>query len=310
MKPQRVLVTGAAGFLGARIAERLLERSHCLALLLRAPNADDRAAAIYERCEIVTGDLAERASYAAALRAFRPDSIVHAAWSGVTGADRNDPRQIANIAATADLLEEAIAAGATAFVGFGSQAEYGPQNRKIDEHAPTEPTTLYGHSKLATARVTEAMCRLKAVRHAWLRVFSTYGPRDNPNWLIPSLIAKLVAGEVMEMTPCEQIWDFLYIDDAANAAVSVVETPSASGIFNLGSGAGRPLRETVSLLRNIVRPQGEVAFGAVPYRLDQVMHLEADIARLEGATGWRPRVALEAGLKQTANWYAAAGGMA
>ena len=183
-----------------------------------------------------------------ALRAFRPETLVHVAWAGVSGGDRNDLRQIANIAATASLLEEAIAAGATSFVGFGSQAEYGRQGRKTDEKAPTEPTTLYGHSKLATCRVTEAMCRLREVRHAWLRVFSVYGPRDNAHWLIPSLIAKLQAGQVVDLTACEQIWDFLYIDDAAEAATAVVESPSASGVFNLGSGDG------ISIARRGVSP--------------------------------------------------------
>ncbi len=303
MTPQRILITGATGFIGARIAERLAERGHKLALLLRASKPYDRAAAIYECCDIIRGDLSDRESYAAALRAFAPEILVHAAWSGVSSADRNDPRQITNIGSTADFLEEAISTGVTSFVGFGSQAEYGPKNRKIDERAPTEPTTLYGHSKLATCRATQAMCRLKDVRHAWLRVFSVYGPRDNPNWLIPSLIAKLKAGEMMEMTPCEQIWDFLYIDDLADAAVAVVENPQAAGIFNLGSGAGRPLRETVRLLRDLVRPEGEIAFGAAPYRPDQVMHLEADIGRLEEVAAWRPATKLEAGLEATVRWF-------
>lgn len=308
MSPQRILITGATGFIGARIAERLEERGHQLALLLRAPKPDDRAGAIYGRCQIIQGDLFDRASYAAALHAFRPETLVHVAWSGVAGAERNAPYQLDNVTATAELLEETIAAGATNFVGFGSQAEYGPQNRKIDEETPTEPTTLYGQSKLAACRVTAAMCRMKIVRHAWLRVFSTFGPRDNPSWLIPTLIAKLRAGDVMAMTPCEQVWDFLYVDDAADAAVAVVETKLASGIFNLGSGRGLPLRETVNLLRDIVRPDGEIGFGKVPYRPDQVMHLEADISRLKSATGWTPSVDMETALKQTVQWYRSVNG--
>ena len=303
MTARRVLVTGATGFIGARLAERLLERGHTLALLVRQPRTTDRAAAIYERCTIMRGDLSDRISYAAELRSFRPDTLVHVAWDGVAGAERNDPDQIANIGATADLLQEAIAAGVSSFVGFGSQAEYGRQDHKLDEAAPTVPTTLYGHSKLAACRVTQAMCRLKELRHAWLRLFSAYGPRDNPSWLIPSLITKLEAGAVMEMTACEQIWDFLYIDDLADAAVAVVELQTATGIFNLGSGAGRPLREMAGMLRDIVRPEGKVVFGALPYRPDQVMHLEADIARLTAATGWRPATSLEAGLEATARWF-------
>ena len=150
---------------------------------------------------------------------------------------------------------------------MGSQAEYGPKSNKLDETTSVDPTTLYGLGKnLATYQVTEAMCRLRRVRHAWIRVFSTYGPRDNPAWLIPSLIAKLQAGEVPELTKCEQIWDFLYVDDAADAIVDVAETRSPAGVFNLGSGEGRPLRDTVMLLRDLVRPGAELGIGKVAYR--------------------------------------------
>jgi UDP-glucose 4-epimerase len=303
MSGRRILITGATGFIGARIAERLHERGHSLGLLLRNPKPADRAAAIYGACPMIRGDLQSPASYADALRAFRPDTLVHAAWTGVSGADRNDPAQIGNITAIATLLEAAIAAGIESFIGLGSQAEYGPQNRKLDERAPTAPTTLYGQSKLAACGVTGAMCRLKRLRHVWLRVFSVYGPRDNPAWLIPSLIAKLRRGEVPELTECEQIWDFLYIDDAADAVVAVLESPAAAGIFNLGSGDGRPLRDTIMLLRDIVRPGAELGIGHVPYRPDQVMHLEADVTHLRDATGWRPAVELKAGLQATAQWF-------
>ncbi len=303
MMPHRILITGATGFIGARIAERLHERGHALALLIRSPKPTDRAAAIYGQCEMIVGDLQSPASYADAVHAFRPDTLLHAAWTGVAGADRNDPRQIANIAATAALLEAAIAAGIESFLGLGSQAEYGPQNCKLDERAPVEPTTLYGLSKLAACRVTESMCRLKQLRHAWLRVFSVYGPRDNPAWLIPSLIANLKAGEVPALTQCEQIWDFLYIDDAADAAVAVLENSSASGIFNLGSGEGRPLREAIMLLRDSVRPDAELGIGQIPYRPDQVMHLEADMTRLRDATGWQAATELKTGLQATVRWF-------
>ncbi|QXX76667.1 NAD(P)-dependent oxidoreductase [Methylovirgula sp. HY1] len=302
MTPRRILITGATGFIGARIAERLHEHGHQLALLVRDPRTTDRAAAIYGQCDLIVGDLGSPALYIDALRGFRPDTLLHAAWSGVAGADRNDPRQIVNIAATADLLEAAIGAGIESFIGLGSQAEYGPQNSKLNEEAAVEPTTLYGHSKRAACRVTEAICRLRQLRHTWLRVFSIYGPRDNPNWLIPSLIAKLNRGEIPELTKCEQIWDFLYIDDAVDAVVAVLENPAAAGIYNLGSGQARPLRETVMLLRDIVRPGAELGIGCLPYRPDQVMHLEADMTRLSDATGWQPKTDLQTGLQATVEW--------
>lgn len=303
MTPRRILVTGATGFIGASVAMKLRVRGHSLALLLRSAGAADRAAALYPDCELITGDLAQPESYAVALQAFRPEMLVHTAWDGVAGADRNDVRQIDNISAASALLEQAIAAGTRHFVGLGSQAEYGPHNARLDETAPTLPTTLYGHAKLATCLVTGAMCRMAGVRHIWLRVFSTYGPRDNPQWMIPSLILALRAGQTPALTGGEQKWDYLYIDDAAEAVVAVVENTSACGIFNLGSGQAPPLRDIITILRDAVAPGAALGFGQIPYRPDQVMHLEADIGRLSHSTGWSPRVDLAAGLEKTARWF-------
>jgi nucleoside-diphosphate-sugar epimerase len=305
----RILLTGATGFIGARVAERLAERGHALALLLRKPRHTDRAAALYGASTLIAGDLADPQSYAAAMRSFAPDTVIHAAWHGVAGADRNDFSQLANIQAAAWLAAEAIASGATAFVGLGSQAEYGPHSRMLDETAQTQPTTLYGHSKLAACEATRAVCRTGNIRHAWMRVFSTYGPRDNPGWMIPSLIAALKAGEKPALTAGEQKWGFLFVDDAADAIAMVAENGAADGIFNLGSADAPLLRDTVSLLRDLVAPGAALGFGEVPYRPDQVMHLQADIARLRRVTGWSPRIDLASGLDKTVRWFTSRQGL-
>jgi UDP-glucose 4-epimerase len=210
--------------------------------------------------------------------------------------------------AAARLAEEAAAAGATTFVGLGSQAEYGPHSRMLDEATNTVPTTLYGHSKLAACQVTQALCRAMKMRHAWVRVFSTYGPRDNPGWMIPALIAALKAGQKPPLTPGEQKWGFLFVDDAADAIAAVAETKAAEGVFNLGAGDAPRLRDTVTLLRDLVSPGAPLGFGEVPYRPDQVMHLQADIGKLSRVTGWAPRVDLATGLDKTVRWFTSQSG--
>jgi len=310
----KVLITGATGFLGSWVVEQLVDgpgvaptgATGDIAVLLR-PGADTwRIAPFLDRLRVIEGDLASPESpppLAAALAAFRPDAVAHLAWQGVAGADRNSPVQWRNIPATLQLAELCAAAGARHFIGLGSQAEYGPCNAVIDENTPERPTTLYGASKLATARVAQRLCEIQGMRFAWLRLFSSYGPRDNPSWMIPGLIRSLLAGEVPQVTLAEQRWDYIHVADAAAAVVAVLRTPGASGIFNLGSGNAPPLRDVIGKLRDLVDPRAQVAFGAVPYRPDQVMHLQADIRRLSGATGWRPVVALDDGLRETVQWF-------
>jgi len=91
------------------------------------------------------------------------------------------------------------------------------------------------------------------------------------------------------------------VADAALAIVSVANG-NVSGVFNLGSGLARPLKQIIEAVRAELRTPVVPAYGAIPYRPDQVMHLQADIAKLHAATGWLPQVGLEEGIRQTVDW--------
>lgn len=300
---RRVFVTGVTGFLGARIAELLIDHGCELAVLVRNGGAARLGADIQKNCTIIHGDLSNADSYSTALRAFRPDTVIHAAWSGVSGAQRDAHVQVQNIVDGVALLEIAASCGCRVFVGLGSQAEYGSLNRKVSEVEPTDPTTLYGISKLAFSKISATFCRVTGLRHVWIRVFSVYGPRDHSSAMIPSLIRRLQAGEQPKLTACDQLWDFLYIDDAALAVIRAAERTDVEGVFNLGSGSAPLLRDTVSFLRDCVSPGAVLGFGAIPYAPGQVMHLEADITKLVQKTGWHPAWPLNKGLQATARYY-------
>jgi nucleoside-diphosphate-sugar epimerase len=200
------------------------------------------------------------------------------------------------------LVELAREVGCKHFIGLGSQAEYGPLNKKISESDPTEPTTLYGATKLAACHLTRQLCAQFGIGWAWLRVFSTYGPMEDLSWMIPYLIRAVLKGERPALTACEQRWDYLFGPDAAEAIWAVARS-QAPGVFNLGSGKAESLRKIVETLRDAIDPKLPLGIGEVAYRPDQVMHLEADIGRLTKATGWSPGTSLEEGLKQTVAWH-------
>jgi nucleoside-diphosphate-sugar epimerase len=93
------------------------------------------------------------------------------------------------------------------------------------------------------------------------------------------------------------------VEDAARAMTSLAHSSEASGIFNLGSGIPRPLKEVITIIRDLINPEIEIGFGEVPYAPEQIMHLEADITRLRQATGWSPQITMEEGLRRTVNWF-------
>jgi UDP-glucose 4-epimerase len=301
--PRRVFVTGATGFIGAAVAKELVFRGHSVAVMHRAKSSLNRLTPILDRVELIEASAISPVGWAVSVRNWKPDILIHLAWDGVAGQLRNDPVQGENVQSAVLLVQLAQLVDCKAWVGLGSQAEYGPVNRQVAEDHPLDPTTEYGKSKVEACRLAADACQKAGLRFGWLRVFSTYGPDDGPHWMLPSLIERLLDRERPSLTPCEQLWDYLFVDDAARAIVDVALDESVGGIFNLGSGRAVPLREVVEQVRDLIDPSLPLGFGETPYRPDQVMLLQADISRLTAATRWTPSTSLLEGLRRTVDWH-------
>lgn len=298
----RTLITGARGFIGSAIARSALNAGHSVAVMVRPGATPGRLRDMSSDVTWIYSNLAALASSRtrAAFASFAPDVVVHAGWEGVSGAERNAPWQVTrNVPAALDLLTRSAESGATHFIGLGSQAEYGPCSGRITEDQPLSPTTLYGVAKVSASVATRNAAQSRGLTHSWLRVFSTYGAGGDANWVLPMAASAIARGLAPRLTPCEQRWEFLHVTDAANAVIAVAEH-NAAGTFNLGSGDARTLRDVINALRDRIDPAMVPLFGEVAYRPDQVMHLEADIARLQTATNWSPKISLAAGLEELA----------
>ena len=283
-----VLVTGASGFLGSHIVETFLEAGYRVACAVSETSQTWRLDEFVDRLNVLKMDYSDATEWARIVSAVQPDAVVHAGWQGVKGAERNELFQFDNIKSHVALADACVAHGVGTFIGLGSQMEYGPKTGRISEGETASPTTHYGLAKLCSLTAAEVRCAPAGLRFCWARVFSLVGPKDNGWWLVPSIIKALKTGEVMPFTKGEQLWDFLHVKDAADAIKALVESSGSSGVFNLGSGHPVKLRDSIEYIAARVNPGIPLAFGALPYREDQVMHLEADISRLQTLTGWEP----------------------
>lgn len=297
----KFVLTGATGFIGSAVLKQLVSDGHEAVVLLRGKSNVDRIKDVSGYQPVYYHDLAQ-AGLAETLAAHKPDAFIHLAWKGVGGTDRNASFQITeNLPLTLRSVELAHAIGCRHWIGVGSQAEYGNPNRKVAETDPALPTTLYGKAKLAACWAGLGLSEGLGMKASWVRVFSTYGIGDEPTWFIPYIISELKKGNTPKLTKCEQLWDYLYVDDAARAILSVLYK-EATGIINMGSGQAVSLKSVVDQIRQSVDPNGSIDYGAVPYRPDQVMHLEADTTRINQLAGWEPKVSIEEGIK----WIVAA----
>jgi UDP-glucose 4-epimerase len=300
----RIFITGASGFVGSFFLRNLLSTGeHEVAVLLRTPETAWRIKDQLCDTRLILGDLCNQDRFESQVKSFRPDAFVHLAWEGVMGSDRNAVDQWRNVPQALELVEMASRVKAKHWIGLGSQAEYGPCQAKIDETTNARPTTIYGASKLSACNLSERLCQELGIRHAWLRLFSSFGPADNSDWLIPYLTRSLLARQKPSLTSAEQLWDYIYVEDVASAVISVLNNHEAIGIFNLGSGRALMLRTIIEKIRDYINPNLPLGFGETPYRSDQVMHLEADITRLNRITGWMPNFDFDTAIEKTVDWY-------
>ena len=190
----KLLVTGAGGFLGAAIIDQAVKAGLDVVALTRSEHAP-RLAALGGAIRHHGIDMRDREAVRAILAGEAPDVVVHTAWAGLDSAARASAQQLEhNLIPSCHLVEDAAAAGVGKFIGIGSQGEYGPLNRRVSEDDAPAPTSLYGAAKLAAFHLGRVTAEQAGMPFAWMRLFATYGPGDNPNWLIPSLASQMLEG--------------------------------------------------------------------------------------------------------------------
>lgn len=220
-------------------------------------------------------------------------------WNGVYGADRNSSEQITiNIPLIISSLKFAKEVKAKHWIGIGSQAEYGNLNKKISETDICKPTTLYGKSKLLCSQISDDLCKSYGIEYTWLRLFSVFGPDDNPNWLIPYLISGMLKNNTINTTKAEQCWDYLYIDDVVNVLFKLMDSKGL-GVVNLGSGKSIQIKCLIEKIKELTNSSSSINIGSIPYRNDQIMFMEADIRKLAHLLEWKPLIEIEEGLLKT-----------
>lgn len=231
------------------------------------------------------------------------DVFYHLSWGGTFGAARNDIKlQRQNVEYALDAVRLAHSLGCKTFVGVGSQAEYGRVEGMLSEDTPTNPENGYGCAKLEAMRQSKELCHELGMKHIWTRVLSIYGPYDGQKTMVTSTIRTLLEGGRPPLTKGEQMWDYLYADDAARALLMLGRTGVDGRIYPIGSGTARPLREYIEIMRDAIDPKLSLGFGEVPYSDKQVMYLCADISGLKEDTGFAPEIDFADGIRRTIEW--------
>ena len=299
---KKAIVTGPTGMIGVNLVKYLLNKDVQVTAIIRPGSKRNDVLPADKNLKVVECDLSDIQN--ANIPKDNYDVLYHLAWVGTTGESRNEvDSQLKNIDYTMNVVKLAKKIGCKRIVGAGSQAEYGRVEGNLNAETKTNPETAYGVAKLAAGNMGRVLAEQLGIEFIWTRILSTYGVFDNSTTMIMISLKNMLAGQSPEYTKAEQIWDYLYSEDAAKAMYLIGKNGKDKAIYCIGSGKGRPLYEYINIMKDQINPELEIKFGAVEYSKKQVMHLCADITDLKQDTGFEPEISFEEGIKRTIKWY-------
>jgi len=303
---RRVLLTGGAGFVGANLARRLLREGHEVHVTVR-PGADPwRLEEIRDDVDVSPVDLGDAETLGAIVDRVRPEWVFHLAAHGGFSSQTDLQQMLrANVIGTVNLVEVARRTGFEAFVNTGSSSEYGFKDTPPAEDEWLDPNSHYAVTKAAAT----LFCRFTARRYGLplptLRLYSVYGPWEEPSRLLPTLIARGFRGELPPLVSPDVARDYVYIEDVVDAyLLAATHSHSDPGVvYNVGTGVQTSLDEVVGIAREVLGITAEPAWGSMPNRAWDTTAWRADNRRLRERLGWQPRYGVVSGFRTMVSWF-------
>jgi nucleoside-diphosphate-sugar epimerase len=301
---KRVLVTGATGCIGRHACAQLLARGWEVHGVTSKLSAEGGAGV-----QMHLGDLLQPGAAEALMQSVEPSHLLHLAWYIAPGKWAAAPQNYLWVEASLGLVRAFQAAGGQRVVTSGSCLEYDWRYGYCSERlTPMQPHTFYGVCKHALSQVVEGYAQVAGLSSAWGRIFFLYGPWEHPERLVASVARSLATGQPARTSHGRQIRDYLFADDIANALVTLLES-DVRGPINIGSGEAVTLRQIVERLGAIAGRADLLEIGAIPPAPTDAPLVVADVTRLHGELGWRPKTSLDDGLQATLDWWRAQAGV-
>ena len=299
---KKVIVTGAAGFIGRHLVLELEKQGVEVIALIR-PGSENRSAS----CSVACG-LSDYDKLPEMICDRDIDTVYHLAWQGVSDGDaRDEDVQLANIKATLDLVQSAARMGISGFIGAGSLHEAEAVQEMSEDKVISNLGFMYKSAKTCAHFMAKAKAGALSLRFFWPVITNTYGEGEHSGRLINTVILSVMAGISPDLSEGKQLYDFVHISDVARAFYLIGEKGIDGVNYNIGSGTAKQLREYLSLTREIANtvkggPQVSLNFGAIQSNVIFLPERAFSIETLVRDTGYHPQVSFDAGIKRTVEW--------
>lgn len=309
----RVVITGAAGFIGSRLAELVLERAEELgyddivlfdALTYSGRRENMDLVLKDSRVSFVQGDITDKDITDEVLRGAH--AVLHLAAESHVDRSITGARQffVTNVLGTQQLLESARSGGVEQFVHISTDEVYGsiPEGAWKEDHI-LEPNSPYSSSKAGSDLAALAYHRTFGLNVMVTRCSNNYGPRQFPEKVIPLFVSNLIDGKKVPLYGDGlNVRDWLHVDDHCRGILAVLEGGKAGEVYNIGGGTELTNKELTYRLLTLMGA-GEEMIEPVADRLGHDRRYCVDWDKIHSELGYEPRVSFEEGLAQTVQWY-------
>jgi len=312
LQRKKVLVTGAGGFIGSHLAERLVSDGARVRAFLHYNSRGDMGMLeflpreVLRKIEIVWGDLKDGQSVK---RAVKGTAIVFhlGALTGIPYSYLN-PQEVfdTNLGGTLNILNASLEHNVARVVATSTSEVYGTARYvPIDEEHPLQAQSPYAASKIAADKACESFFRAFDLPVVVVRPFNTYGPRQSARAVIPTIIAQALTSNTIKLGALTPRRDMTYVSDMVDGFVAAAICPKCIGeVINLGTGACVSVRELVRIILKLLGKKAKVVQEKrrIRPRRSEVMRLVADCGKAQRLLRWSPRVTLTEGLSRTIGW--------
>ncbi len=311
----RTLVTGAAGFIGSHLVERLVRDGHTVRAFVHYNAANYRHNLerldrdIQDAIEVVAGDIADPFSVNNAVAGqdlvFHLASLIAIPYSYIAPATY----VATNVTGTLNVLQACRDHGVTRLVHTSTSEVYGTaQYVPIDEQHPLVGQSPYSASKIAADKLAESFHCSYELPVVTVRPFNTFGPRQSARAVIPTIICQALTRDEIQLGSLDPVRDFTYVEDTAAGFVAAAACDQAVGeVVNLGTGEGVSIGDVVAKVLELINRDVRVRTdeGRVRPEASEVLRLISDNSKVKRLTGWTPQVDFTTGLERVIEYIRA-----
>lgn len=303
---KRALITGATGFVGANLARKLLLEGHEVHALVRSEYNPWRIEEIASQLAIEAVDMRDADATRKYVNHVKPEWIFHLAVHGAYSWQNDIDKIVAtNYLSLVNLLQSCLLLGFESFINTGSSSEYGLKDHAPDESEVVEPNSYYAVTKAAAT----LLCRFVAQHHnlkvPTLRLYSVYGPYEDPKRLIPNIVVRGLEGKWPPLVDPSTARDYIYVDDVSDAYLSAAraDLSDKGAIYNIGTGVQTSLREVVEAAEELMSISEEPSWGSMPPKQWDTSVWVSNPERAKRELGWQPQLTFKQGLAKTIEWF-------